>query len=184
MKPPLNDVAMGGSVRAGMWPSPHARVTPATKTLIELGRAASGSTGICPDMRTRCDTDEVTSEFPVRPWEDIIGFYQGIADGGGDWITPMLNIAQSVRDEGAADDLLAHTSMHDLKVTTPPRGLQRDTDYVHVELVRGQREVRIRHCPLVGPADDITRPVDDALPLFWRFMIEKYGVHPARDLDR
>jgi hypothetical protein len=99
----------------------------------------------------------VTSEFPVRSWEEIIDFYQGIADGGGDWIAPMLNIAQSVRDEGATDDLLAHTSMHDLVVTTSPRDLQRDTDYVHVELVRGQLEVRIRHCPLVGLADDITR---------------------------
>jgi hypothetical protein len=42
--------------------------------------------------------------------------------------------------------------------------------------------VRIVHHPLVGLADDIIRPVDEAVPLFWRFMIEKYGVSPHRPL--
>jgi hypothetical protein len=26
----------------------------------------------------------------------------------------------------------------------------------------------------------IERPAAEAVPLFWRFMIEKYGVHPSR----
>jgi hypothetical protein len=123
----------------------------------------------------------MTAEFPVRPWEDILRFYRGIADDGGTWIAPMLDIAQSVTDEGATEDLLAHTSMHDLVVTIPPRRAQTETDFVRVELLSHQRGVRIWHRPLVGLADDLTRPSDEAVSLFWRFMIEKYGIHPARD---
>jgi hypothetical protein len=120
-------------------------------------------------------------DFPVRPWPDIVQFYRGIADGGGRWVSPMLMIAQSVVDEGATERLLAHTSMHDLVVTTPPRRAQVKTDYVRVELLPHESGVRIWHRPLVGLSDDLQRPVDDAVPLFWRFMIEKYGVRPTRD---
>lgn len=38
--------------------------------------------------------------------------------------------------------------------------------------------VRIEHLATTGRNDDIERPVDDAVPLFWRFMIEKFDVHP------
>jgi hypothetical protein len=38
--------------------------------------------------------------------------------------------------------------------------------------------VVVEHLPLVGTADSIERDGTDAVPLFWRFMIEKYGVHP------
>ena len=96
----------------------------------------------------------------------------------------MLRIAQSVVAEGATDELLAHTSMHDLKVTTPPQSPWAKTDYVHVALMSNLRTVRIRHEPLVGLADDVKRPIEEAVPLFWRFMIEKYGVRPIRDTAR
>lgn len=123
----------------------------------------------------------MTLEFPVLPWADIVGFYERIADRGGVWISPMLRIAQSVIAEGATDDLMAHTSMHDLVVTVPPRRLQAETDYVRVALLAQERGVRIWHRPIVGASDDLSRPADEAVALFWRFMIEKYGIHPARD---
>lgn len=122
-------------------------------------------------------------DFPVRPWSEIVAFYQRLADDGYDWIAPMLDIARSVIDEGASGELLAHTSMHDLKVTTPPRPTWARADHVHVELLPDRRGVRIRHRAMTGPDDSIERPNSDAVSLFWRFMIEKYGVHPARDWD-
>lgn len=39
--------------------------------------------------------------------------------------------------------------------------------------------VRIEHLSTTGHDDVIDRPVIDAVPLFWRFMIEKFGVDPG-----
>jgi len=38
----------------------------------------------------------------------------------------------------------------------------------------------IEEMSLTGHRDLIERPAAEAVPLFWRFMIEKYGVHPSR----
>ncbi len=40
-------------------------------------------------------------------------------------------------------------------------------------------EVIVEHLSHTGNNDVIARPVADAVPLFWRFIIEKLGVHPA-----
>jgi hypothetical protein len=32
---------------------------------------------------------------------------------------------------------------------------------------------------MTGRSNRIERPVDEAVPLFWRFMIEKFGVGPG-----
>lgn len=39
--------------------------------------------------------------------------------------------------------------------------------------------VLIEHLSTTGHDDRITRPAGEAVPLFWRFMIEKFGVEPA-----
>jgi hypothetical protein len=39
-------------------------------------------------------------------------------------------------------------------------------------------KVRIEHLSVTGRNDRIERPVDESVALFWRFMIEKFGVHP------
>ena len=49
--------------------------------------------------------------------------------------------------------------------------------------------VEIEHVAHTGRNDKIRRPADQAVRLFWRFMIEKYGIHPsssgaAADVDR
>jgi hypothetical protein len=38
--------------------------------------------------------------------------------------------------------------------------------------------VRIEHMAVTGLRDKIERPANEAVPLFWRFMIEKFGVRP------
>ncbi|MFC7597545.1 hypothetical protein ACFQU3_19675 [Terrabacter sp. GCM10028922] len=40
--------------------------------------------------------------------------------------------------------------------------------------------VLIEHLSVTGHDDKIERPVAEAVPLFWRFMIEKFGVAPLR----
>jgi hypothetical protein len=39
--------------------------------------------------------------------------------------------------------------------------------------------VRIEHLSVTGHDDVIDRPFADAVPLLWRFMIEKFGVDPG-----
>jgi hypothetical protein len=41
-------------------------------------------------------------------------------------------------------------------------------------------KVVIESCSLTGRIDRIERPVAETVPLFWRFMIEKFGVPPRR----
>lgn len=96
----------------------------------------------------------------------------------------MEAIVRSVLDSDAADRLAAYTSMHDLIVVDvpipePPYGVVtvRAPDSLHAPSV-GQ--VMIEHMSVTGHNDRIERPVAEAVPLFWRFMIEKYGVAPRR----
>lgn len=96
----------------------------------------------------------------------------------------LLAIARSVVDRGRADDLAVSTGMLCSLVVTPtPLGIGRHDvvrvvapNEIHKPPPAGQ--VRIEHHPVVGIADSITRSTDDAVPLFWRFMYEKYGIAP------
>jgi hypothetical protein len=47
-----------------------------------------------------------------------------------------------------------------------------------VAIVRAQTtgHVRIEHLSRTGYHEDIERPQEEAVPLFWRFMMEKFGV--------
>lgn len=80
--------------------------------------------------------------------------------------------------------LAAASSMYDLIVTERPI---LEPPYT-VVIVRSpvsvmpppQGMVVIEHTSLSGWTDRIERPVAEAVPLFWRFMAEKFGVSPAR----
>jgi hypothetical protein len=100
----------------------------------------------------------------------------------------MSEIVSSVIDSGSTDLLAGCTSMHDLIVVATPIP---DPPY-DVVAVRSPSSlaypkdgtVIIQHLSVTGHNDEIERPVAEAVPLFWRFMIEKYGVHPAVPPDR
>jgi hypothetical protein len=96
----------------------------------------------------------------------------------------MEAIVRSVLDSGAADRLAAYTSMHDLIVVAvpipePPYGVVavRAPSSLHPP---PDGQVLIEEMSVSGHNDSIVRPVVEAVPLFWRFMIEKYGVAPHR----
>lgn len=103
-------------------------------------------------------------------------------DEGAAFVAPMLSVARSVVVEGAEGQIGGHTSMQDLVVTSLPVGGAEPVDQVRVALLHSTGIVRISHYSGVGQDDEVERPASEVLPLFWRFMIEKYGVHPARDL--
>ena len=118
--------------------------------------------------------------FTVTPWEEIEAFYEDLIDNYGlAIVNPMLDLARSVIAEGAARKFAAHTSMHDLVVTTAP--VSDTPDWLRISLLR-DNQVRIGHQTTTGPGDTIERPVSDLVSLFWRFTIEKWGVRPGRDL--
>jgi hypothetical protein len=39
--------------------------------------------------------------------------------------------------------------------------------------------VVIEHLPATGNNERISRPADEAVRLFWRFVVEKFGIAPA-----
>lgn len=96
----------------------------------------------------------------------------------------MEAIVRSVLDSDATDRRAAYTSMHDLIVVDlpipePPYGVVavRAPGSLHAP---SEGQVLIEQMSVTGNDDGIERPVAEAVPLFWRFMIEKYGVAPRR----
>jgi hypothetical protein len=95
----------------------------------------------------------------------------------------MEAIVQSVLDSDATDRLAAYTSMHDLiviglPIPEPPYGVVavRAPGSLHPPR---DGHVLIEEMSVTGHDDNIERSVAEAVPLFWRFMIEKYGVPPS-----
>ena len=113
--------------------------------------------------------------FMPRPWAEALTWY---SDANAP--TYLLAIIRSVLKSGCADKLLADSSAYELAVTDAP--LSRPTEAVVVRW-RGviQPEpgsVLIEHESHTGQNDTLTRPESEAVPLFWRFVIEKLGVDP------
>jgi hypothetical protein len=110
--------------------------------------------------------------FHAVPWPEIarqLGRY-------GPEHQPMVDIAESVIASGAAAHIAGLTSMTDLVVVPAPVGSP-PHDEVIVRWERGFVTVETR--THIGRNDKIKRPADQAVPLFWRFMIEKFGIHPT-----
>lgn len=114
--------------------------------------------------------------FEPRPWEDVLEELNRHA-----WpaLAPVVDIVRSVIASGRSEDLAVGLSMTDPIVVPhlvpePPFG---------VVFVRGPKVhpgwVEIEHRSVTGRDDRITRPRTAAVALFWRFMIEKFGVAPT-----
>ncbi|MEO6606421.1 MAG: hypothetical protein ABIN55_12460 [Aeromicrobium sp.] len=118
-------------------------------------------------------------EFKPKPWDEIHSFLSGMAAQDSQF-QYLVDVVQSVIDSGSVGDLAATTSMHDLVVVAfpvpePPFG---------VVIVRAPGSIAnpplgnviIEHISGVGRDDKIQRPAAETVALFWRFMIEKFGV--------
>jgi len=122
--------------------------------------------------------------YPVKqtPWDEIDARFTGFATMNPTF-EHMAAIVRSVRAVGAESDLAAFTSMHDLMVASRPIP-EPPVELVAVRAPSSMAKVSegcvvIEHLSVTGRNDQIERPVADAVPLFWRFMIEKFGVDPG-----
>ena len=92
----------------------------------------------------------------------------------------MVAIVDTVLRSDVRDRLAGCTSMHDLIVV--PRPIQEPPyDVIRVCSPSSMHPVApgtvlIEHLAATGDNDRIVRPVADAVPLFWRFVREKYGL--------
>lgn len=117
----------------------------------------------------------------ARPWEEIAEFLRGIAQRHPEF-GHMTAIANSVLASGAAGYLARCTSMHDLIVVTVPI-LEPPYDVIAVRAPGSLRppltgHVLIERLSCTGHNERIERPAAEAVPLFWRFVTTKYGLHP------
>ncbi|GAA4578636.1 hypothetical protein GCM10023176_54940 [Micromonospora coerulea] len=116
-----------------------------------------------------------STEFRERSWPTIAARLHGALDDSAAY-EPVLDIVDSIIAFEAEALLAGTTSMFDLIVTpkpvTPPP--------VDVVTVRsGSGWIAIEHITHTGRNDRIQRPAQDGVALFWRFMIEKFGIHPT-----
>jgi hypothetical protein len=122
--------------------------------------------------------------FEQRPWDEIGTEFAAFAERHLQF-EHMSAIVKSVRSSGAEDYLVAFTSMHDLMVVAQPiQELPYDLVAVRAPGSPGtpsDGHVVIEHLSVTGRNDRIERPVSEAVPLFWRFMIEKFGVFRGDD---
>lgn len=125
--------------------------------------------------------------FVPTPWAEMSAFLDAVAD-----VNPthrhLAAIAASVRAGGQETNLAGLTSMHDLIVRSRPLSdppvdvvaVRSPSSLVHVPAGM----VVIEHLSTTGHDDRIMRPVDEAVPLFWRFMAEKFDLLPVVGTDR
>ncbi len=138
--------------------------------------------------RPRCESCDApwvsdfswTEPFPDRPWEAIDRRFATMADLYPDF-RHMSDIVKSVLETDRTSMLAGFTSMHDLLVVakpipqhwTPVKVLAPNAPFLP------QGMVRIEHLSASGRLECIERPVGEAVPLFWRFVKEKFGVEPG-----
>jgi hypothetical protein len=122
------------------------------------------------------------SRVTERPWDELVEEFQDLADKSPRYV-PIVEILLSVISSGLASSLAATTSMHDLIiVTSPPPTVPFDAIRVSVDSTANDgnpsNSVTIRHQTVSGHDDQLSRSGSEAVSLFWRFVIEKFGLDP------
>jgi len=121
--------------------------------------------------------------FRAQPWPEIEQSFAELEQWNSAF-NCLRAIAASVQARGAEDALAGFTAVHgtDLMVRSTPVPLP-PYDIVAVRISESIRQVRIgtvliEHLSSTGRDERVSRPLEEAVPLFWRFMIEKYGIAP------
>lgn len=115
--------------------------------------------------------------FPDNSWSEIAAFYAEYAAASG---RHLGDLAANIRDSPSAGSLAGLTSMHDLVVAARPLS-DPPLDVIVVRAPSSLRPPKPGHVVIVhqthtGHNDEIERPVEDTVRLFWRFSIEKFGI--------
>jgi hypothetical protein len=119
--------------------------------------------------------------FRPTEWAEIRRFLGGMAERDHRFAY-LVEIVESVMVSGLDGNLAATTSMHDLIVAVLPLR-EPPFDVIAVRVPGSLREppsgqVLIEHLTPTGHDDGITCPIAEAVPLFWRFVSEKFGLRP------
>jgi hypothetical protein len=117
--------------------------------------------------------------FVEQPWSEIEARIAPIAERDPRF-SYLVDIVRSVMASDARDLLAGTPWMHDVVVVARPIP---EPPY-EVIAVRAPNSlhppppglVRIEHLAVTNRNDVIDRPPEDAVPLFWRFIWEKYGI--------
>jgi hypothetical protein len=120
--------------------------------------------------------------FVVRPWDELADRYSDLAQRVPAFGV-MVDVVESVRSSGVADRLAATTSMHDLLVVDrpvpePPMEVLVVSAPGSVRPASGDL-VRVQHLSHTGRNDVVDRSPDEVVALFWRFILEKFGITPT-----
>jgi hypothetical protein len=118
-------------------------------------------------------------EFDAQPWDSILSTVKELSQTQPS-LDYLVAIALSVIESGASAQIAGALWMMDLAVAELPV----QTAPIDLIVVRGPSSldrapvglVRIEHLTVSGHNDVIDRPYADAVPLFWRFVSEKFGV--------
>jgi hypothetical protein len=120
--------------------------------------------------------------FQRQEWAEVRQFEAGVwvADGRGGY---LLDIIDSVVASGFDEALAVSTSMHDLLVVSTPVS-DGPMDVLAVRAPTSLRppeedSVLIEYMALSGRNTSIGRPQTEAVPLFWRFVKEEFGIAPT-----
>ncbi|PKQ24495.1 MAG: hypothetical protein CVT65_02825 [Actinobacteria bacterium HGW-Actinobacteria-5] len=123
-------------------------------------------------------------QYPIvkREWTDLLDEYRSAAENL-PALAPLVSIIESVIQNQMQDQLAATTSMWDLVITTAPPG-EPPLDVIVVRSSVSMNpprsgEVRIEQFATSGLKEELTRSTAEVLPLFWRFILEKYGLKPT-----
>lgn len=118
--------------------------------------------------------------FGLESWDDVKARLAAFGAGH------IIGVVESIESELPPGTLIGTSLMGgDLVVRPLPVP---DSPY-DVIAVRGPSSLRaaprgmvaIEHVSVTGRDDRVERQIGETIPLFWRFMIEKFGVHPQRD---
>ncbi len=99
----------------------------------------------------------------------------------------LVEVVASVIETESTEVLAGLTSMHDIIVTSTPIP-DAPLDVVAVRAPGFLQppetgQVLVEHLAVSGHNDRIQRPATEAVPLFWRFIIEKFGIQPVHRPD-
>jgi hypothetical protein len=120
-------------------------------------------------------------QFQATPWAQLADHYWELTDATPVYLT-IIEIIDSVRASGAGSWLAAARTIGALNVVSvdaaePPYSV------ISVSIIPAGRTapgvVQVEHVSCSGLTEVIVRPLDNGVPLFWRFVIEKFGVQPA-----
>jgi hypothetical protein len=115
--------------------------------------------------------------FTARPWPELIDRYLDLAESHVDYLA-IVEIINSVVHRDAVDRLAGNYTVGGLHVVdtelcSPPYSV------ITVETLGRSRSsdpaVAVWQVSSSGLREEVIAPVDAAVPLFWRFVVEKFA---------